>query len=91
MRPYVRVAARADDNAIIDKIAEQMVIVHSQLSEQMHTRPNAGDVVSLDATHLGHHNAHLVSCIAESLFVKFQIINDCSAESSDGLLENEQS
>ena len=91
MRPYVRVAARADDNAIIDKIAEQMVIVHSQLSEQMHTRPNAGDVVSLDASHFGHHNAHLGSCIADSLFVKPQIINNCSAESSDGLLENEQS
>ena len=91
MRAYVRVSAKADNNAIVDKIAEQVEFVYSQLSEQMHTRPNAGDLVSLDATLLGHRNAHLVSCIAESLYIKYQIINDNLPDSLNDSTQDKES
>ena len=90
MRAYVRVSVKADDNTVIEKIAEQVAIVYSQLSEQMHARPSAEDEVSLDAGHLGHRNAHLVSCIADSLFVKYEIINDIYSGNWDDLAEDEK-
>ena len=90
MRAYVRVSVKADDNTVIEKIAEQVAIVYSQLSEQMHARPSAEDEVSLDAGHLGHRNAHLVSCSADSLFVKYEIINDIYSGNWDDLAEDEK-
>lgn len=94
MRQFVNVSKndRANDYVVISEIAEQMAIVHSQLSEKLHSRHSADDVVYINASVFGQRNAHLVKCVVDNLYVICEIVNDDGLPDSwDKLTEDEGS
>ena len=65
----------ADEDTVISKIAEEMDLLHSELSNDIVKRPAFGITVVVNASVYGERKAQLIKCAVEAVPLKCRIIH----------------